>query len=349
MNITMIVQRQLPSNGASIERPHVLYLMGAGRSGSTFLDILLNAHPLALSIGEFSKFFDWYQNNRPCACTSPLRKCAFWSEVSSQFIRDEAGWGRREADRLDVEPRRQFLRLACHRIPEDLTRRYGETEARLLKIVSALGEKPIIIDSSKTGRFSAGRVLALSRYSGLTVKAIHLVRDVRGVVWSTVKKGRSAARDWGPATPWVRASHAVAAWLTANEVARRTCEALGPGSTIQVRYEDLVADPEHEIKRICEFIGIDSSVLVERLREAKPLLPGHSVAGNRLRLSEGIVLKPDLDWHERLPRAYRIGSWLLAHRAARKYGYRWDDSTGRHRNSLGRSDAAIDPASVSQE
>ena len=76
---------------------------------------------------------------------------------------------------------------------------------------------------------------------------IHLVRDGRDVVLSL--------RD----QPFAPSSFTGAAeyWAGRVERARQAGERLGPGRYRELRYEDLVADPERRLRGLCEFVELE--------------------------------------------------------------------------------------------
>ena len=76
---------------------------------------------------------------------------------------------------------------------------------------------------------------------------IHLVRDGRDVMLSL--------RD----QPFAPSSFTGVAeyWAGRVERARQAGERLGPGRYRELRYEDLVADPERELGRLCEFVELE--------------------------------------------------------------------------------------------
>jgi hypothetical protein len=73
---------------------------------------------------------------------------------------------------------------------------------------------------------------------------IHVIRDPRDVVLSHRKR-------FG----YVAALKAIRKWPTYVATARATGERLGPGRYLEVRYEDLVSDNEHQLRRVFEFLG----------------------------------------------------------------------------------------------
>jgi hypothetical protein len=74
---------------------------------------------------------------------------------------------------------------------------------------------------------------------------VHLVRDGRDCIASL--KGMR----W-----WRHGVHAaVATWVHSVDCARRAQRRLPPDAFLQVRYEDLVADPRAQLERLCAFLG----------------------------------------------------------------------------------------------
>lgn len=80
-------------------------------------------------------------------------------------------------------------------------------------------------------------------------KAIHLVRDGRGVAASVMPL------DWGPNTI-ISAAHW---WIhhVSFGLAAESC--YGSDRVLRVRYEDLIADPKAELMRICAWLEIEYS------------------------------------------------------------------------------------------
>jgi hypothetical protein len=92
---------------------------------------------------------------------------------------------------------------------------------------------------------------------------IHLVRDPRDVARSVVQKG------------WAGSLYQAAEfWIDAERSWDALLPHLGPGRSIEVRYEDLVAEPERELARICAFIGVDySEAMLDYPQDARQYPP----------------------------------------------------------------------------
>jgi hypothetical protein len=93
---------------------------------------------------------------------------------------------------------------------------------------------------------------------------IHIVRDGRDCVASLKRV------PW-----WTKDSiHAMALWTAAVDRGRRAGKRLGPGAYLELRYEDLVADPEREMRRVCDFLGETfEAAMLEPQRVAPQAVP----------------------------------------------------------------------------
>ena len=64
-------------------KPKIIYIIGAGNSGSTMLSMVLGAHSKIFSIGEFSNLDRFSALDFKCSCGLSLSKCEFWVNVNS--------------------------------------------------------------------------------------------------------------------------------------------------------------------------------------------------------------------------------------------------------------------------
>ncbi len=103
-------------------------------------------------------------------------------------------------------------------------------------------------DKPRWGDKSPGYALHVPRIAALLPEAhfVHLIRDGRDVRLSQLKRGSNHPTAAKHARRWrkrVRAAQRAGAEL--------------PGRYIEVRYESLIAEPEPELRRICELVGLD--------------------------------------------------------------------------------------------
>lgn len=306
-------------------RPQVVYIAGAGHSGSTVLDIALGNHPEIVSVGELHKLHrsGWRTaENRRCSCGEAVHECPRWSAIRSSWEERVGG------DRLDEYIRLQrryessfrcwwrLLRDSRERAP--LFERYLDLTAALFEAIVEVTGKPAVADSSK----KPNRAFAMAQSERLEVKVLHLIRDGRGVVWSQSKPRKQDVEGGIPV------DHvAAAAWKTSSRWAFRNLECdwlarrLGPEHVARVSYERFTHDPRATMADVGAFLGRDLTRLGSDLAAGEEMAVVHLVAGNALRMGGGIVLRPVGDWTSKLPSRDRRTFWTLAGWLARRYGY----------------------------
>ena len=197
----------------------VIYIAGAAHSGSTLLDMMLNAHPEIMSVGEVLKL-----NNvkhlksgevkaTRCSCgASGLLQCPFWSRVNEEI---EKAHGKSLADLNVDDYRRRDER--------------PEPNTALFEAIAAVSGKKFIVNSSKMPR----RLEYLLRQEALNVYPVHLIRSPEGQISSVVHRFGIVA--------------SIFRYEVVNAQTRAKLKSV-PHST--VRYEDLVREPEQTLKRV---------------------------------------------------------------------------------------------------
>ena len=76
---------------------------------------------------------------------------------------------------------------------------------------------------------------------------VHVIRDGRSVALSYLEQ------SWGPSSVVKGASY----WQRNVRAGRRAGGELGPHRYLEVRYEDLVTAPEGQIRRLCQFVDLE--------------------------------------------------------------------------------------------
>mgnify|MGYP001242309688 CR=1 FL=1 len=314
----------------------LVYILGYGRSGSTFLSLLLGNHKDIQAVGELSCFtnrsqagaFRW-KGYLPCSClgdtwlhedSGPNRnKCAFWNEVQSLSTKSNPPNYLESYPLLQhkFERYRNFAHLLMNRISHSTEyTRYADITTTLLKSILEVSKKAIIVDSSK----NPIRAYALTMIPNLDLRIIHMVRDGRGVAWS--QKSRYRRKVWVRGNISAKPVFKTALhWTVANLLSESVKSQLHPSKSTIVRYEDLVSNPHVELKKIGDLMEIDLSSLSDMLSHNKNIKLGHSVAGNRLRMRNEIRMNPDTEWIGKLSTPEKHGFWLLSGWLMRRYGY----------------------------
>ncbi|HTW19113.1 MAG TPA: sulfotransferase [Mycobacteriales bacterium] len=300
----------------------VLYVGGAGRSGSTLVGRVLGAMPGAFNAGEL--MFIWRRGvleNQLCGCGEGFLDCSFWTAVGQAAF---GGWdvvdaNAAEALRARLERTRRIPALAVPRAAK-LTRSelasYCEHITRLYSAISDVSGAAVIVDTSK----GPPHALVL-RQMPLDLRICLLVRDSRGVAYS-----------WTRRKPRPEIQHEEAYMDTYSSV-RSTVEWVGFNSMFELgrlvrvpimrmRYEDFVNQTEGELNRIAAFARLDGVPAGLVSEGVVSLAPDHSVAGNPMRFTSGRVpLAVDDEWRRAMPASRRrlvsvlTGPWLW------RYGY----------------------------
>lgn len=315
----------------------VIYVMGAGRSGSTVLNALLGAHPQAVGVGELEQYLLPHQGGleaQLCSCRLIHLQCPFWGEVYRRW--QAAGHGVDSETFVALQAKysdfRGFGQFRWLRLLSNARRRtrsfesYLAATAALFDAIAATAGCGIIVDSSKNPL----RAALLMQIESLDLRVVHLVRDGRAVAWSrkkTYRKDQLAGvqRDFRPVPTWYSAAH----WTTVNAIAASVRRRFRERAVV-VRYEDLVRNPESVLGTIGACAGLDMTPVVELLRSGREIPLGHTIAGNRLRMNGTIRLRADTEWTVKLPPRDRRTCWSLAGWMLKKYGYtREECETGR--------------------
>jgi hypothetical protein len=306
---------------------NVVYIMGYGHSGSTMLDILLSNHPNIEGVGELKNLHraGWTPDEtRVCACGARIHRCPYWCEVRRQWANivgdDDVGryiylQNRYEGfhhcwPRLVSDSRKQF----------PVFMEYARKTSALYEAIARVSRKSVVVDSSKDPM----RAYALLKNGGLGISLIHLVRDGRGVVWSMMKPRE---RDVTAGIPRGRLPHpawrTTVGWIVANLESEWVLSQADAQGVLRIRYEELVGKPEKILVRLGNLLDEDFTPLSEKVTSGHQMNIGHTVSGNRLRVSSSVRLRPDLEWMEKLPVRAQKMFWCLAGWLAKRYGYGW--------------------------
>ena len=293
-------------------RPTVVYIGGAGRSGSTLLDNLLGSNPGWFSSGELRLL--WHARQlwtHKCGCGRLLRECEVWTAVLADLGDVDLSWAESMHDRL-LRSRRAWRLLS----PEAITRVPGGEEfvalnGRLVQSIATVTGAEVIVDSSKSPMG-----VALLRAAGVDVVAVQLVRDPRAIAWSWRRS--SGSTDVTPFVP--RSVPATTLEWVGNNVAMELVVRRLRVPHLRLRYEDLVDRPSDSLDAIATLAGSSASVPVHG--STATLASNHTVAGNPSRFRTGDVeLRRDDEWRTRLTTRDRVVTSTIALPLLSRYGY----------------------------
>ena len=206
--------------------PPFLMVVGCQRSGTTLLKAMLDAHPGVAVPGE-SHFI------------APM------SRIARRYQR--FGGFNEAVFHTDLG---RFGRLGTWDIPDGALAKWTagadslpDAIRRIYAGYASVHEATRYVDKTPNYVRSISRIAALLPET----RFVHIIRDPRNVALSLVSRA-----GWGP----VSVGEATRYW------AKRVRSGIAQGSTLppsrymQLRYEDLIADPEGELRQICGFGGI---------------------------------------------------------------------------------------------
>jgi Sulfotransferase family len=256
----------------------IIFIASLSHSGSTLLDLMLNAHPDMVSVGELKQLGRFARFEKPgrrlrCTCgADSLISCDFWSRVSALT---EAKIGRTIRD-LNVED-------------YDDRDTFNEDNVALFEAIAAVAGKRNIVDSSK----QVTRLARLLEIPGVDVFPVFLLRDPKGQICSSQKGSSSLIKLIGN---YVRTNREI------YDLVKNRPHAV-------VHYEELVRNAEQTLGGLMQEVGLAFDP--NQLQWAEPVR--HNVGGNGMRRGTSSELKLDEKWrdHFSLPQQVAIDAGTL--------------------------------------
>ncbi len=309
----------------------VLFIGGLGRSGSTLIERLLNEYSDTFAIGESVHIWErGLRDNELCGCGEHFHRCEFWAEVGRTAF---GAWSEIDTkcvieQRWDIDRSRRLPQMIrAHRtgIVPRTHREYLHLIGSVLIAAGAVARERtgarIVIDSSK--HLSSAALYALD--DRLEVRVLHVIRDPRGVAYSSTKEVARPEAVGGNMTEMPRYNPARTAgrWVTDN-LGFAQLERLGI-PTLRVRYEDFSADGSGTLDQIARFARFDPPTLPVGVFDGSAGVlstPMHSAAGNPMRFgSADIRLRLDDAWKTEMPASQRRLVSVITAGTRQLFGY----------------------------
>lgn len=286
--------------------PDTLYILSAGHSGSTLLNLILGTHSRAVAVSELTYLPANIARNEICTCGSVVRACPLWTKVAAELrervgidvLREpgcfELGYGDSPRGPYRVPTHERWLwkmrraavlvsLIGAVRVPRFGRRRFDRGIANRLAVYDALRAASgarVVIDSSKE------YLQGLSVYAARPARTrlILLTRDGRAVFYSNLKRGFGYAYSLRSWRNYYR--HAL-------PLIRRNVR---PEDLCTVRYEDLVTDTEGVVRRICSFADLEFEPAMLDTTSKQH----HITSGNNMRFSLSNGIRLDRKWQSEL-------------------------------------------------
>ena len=269
--------------------------MGAGRSGTTFISTILGGAEGITTLGEMHQLLDYVLEDEPCSCGETLDNCVFWKDIRESLLES---FTREELVQINAHNQKveSHLRIPLSWMKKD--KPYVEFQDRLFKIISEKKPSTYYLDAAKF----ISRALQLRKTSGLDVKLIYVIRDVRGVIHSFNKKVQTSKSPLGTLIYY----HLI------NFFGQNLAWTIGRKGVLKIRYEDMTTKPEETLRKIQEFTGQDLSKVSEMIRDGKEFPMPHIIGGNRMKSNRSIRLNKDFAWKSAMSRTKQVIYYLCA-------------------------------------
>ena len=200
--------------------------VGSGRSGTTLLRTIFNAHP-QLAVANEPQFMGTAARQR-----GRLEGADLDTDMFLKTVFGNPNYTRLGLDQRSVEA--AVMSSAPETVAEGVRAVFG--------VYAASENKPLYGDKTP------GYVVQISDLAAMFPEArfVHLIRDGRNVALSYIE------RPWGPST----VGQAALYWRSRVGRGRTAGATIGTRRYLEASYENLVDDPETEVRRICEFLDL---------------------------------------------------------------------------------------------
>ncbi|AOE50160.1 sulfotransferase [Kangiella sediminilitoris] len=272
----------------------LLYLIGAGRSGTTILSLMLSNSESITSLGELHQLPEHMGLESSCSCGEELKDCPLWSSAYDKL----------NSEFCSKKYKEQAKELESHRY----VYKYLFTRERALNYSEYCSANEAVFDCLRdTDKYKVdsakyiGRGLALNSILQDNIRFIYMVRDPRGVV-NSFGKNVQTSRNWLSATAY---------YFIVNLTASFVCKILLRNKYIKLKYEDLITKPDNTLMELAEKLDVSLDEVRQKLINDEGLSTGHMVGGNRLVKNKVVHFKSNESWWEKMPRWKQWLIWLL--------------------------------------
>jgi len=281
-----------------------VYIMSAGHSGSTLLNLLLGAHSSATAVSELTHLPKNIAHNEQCSCGKAILDCPVWSQVIHRlgqrldldlqgdpyglqlgFIGESRS---QYSDRLGRSYQAAwkirriivyFQQLTGIRLPAWTQHDFAAAQrirTQVYEEIRAVTGESIVVDASK--EYLQG--VSLYQADPARTRLILLVRDGRAVFYSNLRRNQSLEESLDAWRKYYR--HALPV------IERR----IRPEHVYRLKYEDLATGTEQQLRQICQFLALD----FEPAMLEPQANPQHITSGNNMRFAGTRSIKLDTTW-----------------------------------------------------
>jgi hypothetical protein len=299
----------------------VIFIGGAGRSGSTLLDMLLGQIDGFCSTGELRFIWDrGFGQNQLCGCGKPFKECDFWVEVVKEAF---GGFEGIDHTRIEALRRPAESRVSNGVVSNGTSghfapyKEYFDACRQLYRAIHEVSGCEFIVDSSK----NIVHGFILSNIPEIDLFTVHLIRDSRAVAYSWRREKIRPEIHWEKKFMAQRGILKSASRWNSLQMLAQKLRRTSKGYTL-LRYEDLVRMPESSLSKLFADLGIERPSLdfLDGLRAN--LKTSHTVSGNPVRFAnKEIKIQPDMQWQHAMASHQKWLVTLITWPLLLKYGY----------------------------
>lgn len=261
-----------------------MYILGAGRSGTTILDIVLGNAENAISLGEVNRFYK--RDGIPPKREEDSSTAQFWGHIRSQFELS----GSKDYTSAEKLSRQNEYHAAFFKSTGGKTDKlYREQMNALYRAIDEETKDELLIESSKYPLRALNISKVLKKDTSIdNLVFLYMKKDPVKVVESFQKKGLEQ-----PPKGYLMSN---LYYLLVNLLCKSTLNKLkrrGYRGT-EIRFEELIEEPGVTIAKVEKELGIELLGLQQKIENRDWLKPGPLFDGNRLRLKPELQLQNSL-------------------------------------------------------
>lgn len=278
---------------------NIIYLLGAGRSGTTALATFLGNSKDILTVGEMHQFFEHIENHKVCSCGNTLNSCEVWSNILEKLPTEYIEKAKEYTEFCEkFEYHNAIPKYFLNKFDSTNIEKYININEIIFEAIQDQYKPKYILDSAKY----IGRYLGLKKSKKLNIKPIYVVRDVRGVISSFSKAVQSPRGSIST----------IVYWLIVNSVAELLYRVSPKGSMIKLKYESLIEEPIKEFERLEQFLDIDLNNIKDKIKNDDSFNMPHIIGGNRIKSNKQIKFQKDIGWRYKYSGGKKFFYYLLA-------------------------------------
>jgi len=269
-----------------------IFIIGVDRSGTTLLSLILDSHSHIAIPFESHFITKYYKDKAKFGDLNKEKNRLFLvKSILSEFYVKQ--WDKK----IEIED-----------INLDNCSSLEKTIYEIFSVYAKLHGKDIWGD--KTPEYTSEIHIINKMFPNC--KFIHIIRDGRDVALSLVKQ-------WWGANDFISA---IKYWEKTLSCARKMLRMLPNERYIELKYENLLTNPENEIKRILSFLRLDfEPEMMEKYRQKAGLKVGERIKKHHVNLTQNLIRENAYKWKQKLSPADQAIAYEIAGDLIEELGY----------------------------